>query len=148
MGVYINAEEPEVRLHQIVGVLPSNIITWYVDKLFSQKMGPLLINKIKTEPKSLLKHFLNLTLICKRPKGWEDVIKKSIHDENKNSFFLKDTLDCLSAEYRYSFASQKNVQHMADLIKIISAKHQFGIKKPTIDRVKKLSDEVLPERNV
>lgn len=140
--------EPEKKLNQIVHALPSNVHGWYVDKLFSQKMGPLIKNRLEIETNNLVRHYLNLILISKRPKDWETIIEQSIISEDKNSYYLLNILRCLKSEYKYGFTSQKNVNLLATFIKMAIAKHQLGIKKPTVKRLNQIPDNILPERHI
>jgi hypothetical protein len=139
-------EPPEIKLNNLISALPSNLINWYVDDLFSPKMGPLIKNRIDEEPNRLIKHYLHLILVTKRPNNWEKLVENYIIEENKNSFYLHDISSCLQSEYKFTFTSPKNLSHLAHLIKMTSARHDLGIKKPSAKKVNSLSDNILPKR--
>jgi len=138
----------EEKFNQIIQLLPINVVNWYRDDLFSKKMGPLLFKHINDEENSLIRHVLNLLVVNKRPKGWEDHIEKYIVSENKNSFYLLDIYSTLRAEYQYSFARPGELNSLSKLIKMSVAKHKLGIKKPgrKVLKDEKLS-AVLPVRD-
>lgn len=142
------SEEPEEKLNEIISCLPSNMIDFFADQLFSQKMGTLIHNKISQEEDAFKKHYLNLVVIAKRPKKWEDLISQYILSVDKNSFYLLDTINALKSEYKYSYASEKNIEKIGDLIKLCTGKHASLLKKPSVKKAQNLSDKILPKRLV
>mgnify|MGYP000349312696 CR=1 FL=1 len=141
-------DEPMQKLNQVISALPSNVIDWYVDLLFSPRMGPLIKKGLEKESNKLTKHYLHLVLIAKRPKDWEKLVEEYIFTEDKNSFYLHNVLECLNSEYRYSFSSLKNIKNLEHLIKVVTAKHDLGVKKPNNKPLNKLSNWQLPKRDV
>jgi hypothetical protein len=152
MSFYITDEDfngsIEQKLNGLISAFPSNVCIWFVDELFSKKMGPLIKNSIKDFDEKLIQHYLHILLINKKPSGWETFIEKYIIDEDKNSYYLNDIFRCLKAEYKYSFTSNKNLALLRDLIKMTAAKHQLGLKKPSQKHIKNLPDNVVPKRQV
>ncbi len=143
----------EEKFNQIIQILPTNVVGWYKNDLFSNKMGKLLFKHIDDESNEFVKHTLNLLIINKRPKGWETYIEDYIISEHKNSFYLFDIYKTLRAEYQYSFASDNTLGILGNLIKITATKHELGIKSPSkkvIKRIEKQNgfDEILPKRNI
>ena len=149
---YFGDNEDE-RLRTIIALIPTNIVNWYRDDIFSKKMTSLLFNHIDSESSEFKKHLLNLLLINKRPKKWDTHIENYIILSNKNSFYLLDIYNTLKAEYRYSFASDSNLRIMEKLLKITATKHFRGIKNPSkkiidkFDKENKFTD-VIPNRDV
>lgn len=144
-------ETEEERLNRIIPVIPTNIVSWYRDDLFSNRMGTFLYNHIKQEENELLIHTLNLLIINKRPKSWETHLEKYIESEHKNSFYLSDIYKTLRAEYQYSFSSTLDLKKIEKLMKACIAKHEFGIKKiskKSIANVDKRFKDFLPKRKV
>lgn len=144
-------ETEEERLNKIIPVIPTNIVFWYRDDLFSNRMGTFLYNHIKQEENELLIHTLNLLIINKRPKLWETHLEKYIESEHKNSFYLSDIYKTLRAEYQYSFSSTVDLKKIEKLMKACIAKHEFGIKKiskKSMANVDKRFKNFLPERKV
>ncbi|QYJ91557.1 S1 family peptidase [Shewanella halotolerans] len=142
------SEKLDVKLNQIIGCLPSNMVDWYVDKLFTKKMGTLLNNRMTQESDNFKIHFMNLMLIAKRPKNWEEIVAEYILSVDKNSFYLLDVINALEAEYRYSYTSQSNINKLGSLIKLCAGKHRHMLKKPSVQKAKNLPDTLLPERHI
>jgi len=117
------------RFNNIVSVIPSNIVFWYQDDLFSPKMGPLLYKYISDEKNNLIKHVIYLMLVDKRPKNWKQYIEKYIETENKNSFYLLDILNRLKVIQKYSFCTNGDLKGIDNLIQMIVKKHELGIKE-------------------
>jgi len=139
----------EEKFFQIIQMLPSNVVRWYRDDLFSKKMAPLLYKFIKNEESDLLKHVLNLLIVNKRPKGWDSHIAGFIFAEDKNSFYLSDIYQTLRAEYEYNFMSDNALSTLGDLIKKTAAKHQKGFNKKGIKVIKNKSfDHCVPFRDI
>ena len=63
------------KFFTILQLIPSNVVCWYKDDLFSKKMGPLLYKHIDGQSNELVKHALNLLIVRKRPKGWAKYIE-------------------------------------------------------------------------
>lgn len=142
------SEKLDVKLNEIISCLPSNMIDWYVDELFTKKMGTLANNRSSQEKDNYKIHLINLMLIAKRPKNWEETIAKYILSVDKNSFYLLDTINSLKAEYKYSYTSEANLYKIGNLIKLCAGKHRLILKKPSVEKAKSLSDNFLPKRHV
>ncbi|PHR95166.1 MAG: hypothetical protein COA68_17560 [Oceanobacter sp.] len=136
------------KLNEIITCIPSNMIDWYVDQLFSQKMGTLVNNRIGEESDSFKHHYLNLMLIAKRPKSWESNISNYILSIDKNSFYLLDVINALNSEYKFSYTSDANINKIGDLIKLCSGKHERLLKNLSVKKAHSLSDNYLPDRQV
>lgn len=134
------------RLRNIFLHVPSNVVRWYRDDLFSQKMGPLLIEQFYSEEDDIKKHEIVLLLISLRPHDWKKAIKKYIEIVSKNSFYLFDVMNLLRHKYEYSYASPNDLKDIEYLIKMISVKHTYGVKNPGIKSINKINDSVLPKR--
>lgn len=141
-------DTPETRLRSILMNLPFNVVSWYKDDLFSQKMGPLLMEKFVSEVDDIKKHELVLLLIEQRPRGWKESVQKYIGEIAKNSFYLHDVMSMLRQQYSYSYAAPRELKDIEYLIKMSAAKHKHGTKKPGIKTIKKVPDSVLPERTI
>ncbi|MBQ21048.1 MAG: hypothetical protein CMD31_09860 [Flavobacteriales bacterium] len=137
----------EQRLNRVIQCIPTNIVGIFKNYLFSNKMGPLLYDNLKNETNPIRKHELVLFLIFERPNGWKEQIANYISTIHKNSFYLFDTFNALRSQYKYSFASNKELSEMEYLIKMGLAKHQKGIKSPGISAIRKISDKIIPKRN-
>lgn len=138
----------EERLNIIIQVNPSNVVGFFLDDLYSPKLGPLFFENFRNENNSLLKHHQALLLIFKRPHNWKKEIENYIVSLNKNSFFLFDTVNALRAKYRYDFASTDELKEISYLAKMGLAKHEFGGSKPGLYQIIKIADSNLPKREV
>lgn len=136
------------RLKAILTEIPTNIVSWCKDDLFSQKMGPLLFDQLVNEVNELKRHKLILLLIIQRPRGWKSHVQQYIISISKNSFYLYDVYLNLQEQYRYSYASPQTLRDIEYLIKMAAAKHHYGSKNPGIKKINKISDNVIPPREV
>lgn len=138
---------PEERLQAILNEVPTIVVNWYKEDLFSQKMGPLLIDQLVNEHDELIKHKLILLLIDQRPRGWRAQVQHYIADAKKDSFYLWDVYRSLRAQYRYSFASFDTLSDMKYLIKMAIAKHETGDKIPSMKLINRFKNAI-PFREV
>ncbi|MBW0178184.1 hypothetical protein [Sediminibacterium sp.] len=137
----------EIRLNRIIQVLPTNVVGYFKDDLYSPKIAPLLYDNFENEENDLLKHQQALLLIFKRPNGWKKQIENYINSTNKNSYYLFDIVNALRARYRYDFASAEELNDMKILIKLGIAKHEFGGDKSNyITKLSKIDNKVIPDR--
>lgn len=136
----------EERMTRILQALPTNVVGYFQDELYSPKIAPLLYDSFKKETNELLKHQQALLLIFKRPNGWKPHIENYISSINKNSYYLYDTVNALRAKYRFDFASKEELQEIKYLIKLGLAKHEFGGVKPSLNQIVKISDSNIPKR--
>ncbi|AWL08843.1 hypothetical protein HME7025_00974 [Aquirufa nivalisilvae] len=136
----------EDRLNRIVQVLPTNVVGYFQDDLYSPKIGPLFYDCFNNEKNELLKHHQALLIIFKRPNGWKAQIENYITSINKNSYYLFDTVNALRTKYRYDFANENELKDIKYLVKLGLAKHQFGGTKPSLSQILKIDDSSLPKR--
>lgn len=136
----------EERMTRILQVLPTNVVGYFQDELYSPKIAPLLYDSFNKESNDLLKHQQALLLIFKRPNGWKSQIENYIASINKNSYYLYDTVNALRTKYRFDFASKEELQEIKFLIKLGLAKHEFGGNKPSLHQIVKISDSNIPKR--
>jgi len=135
------------KMNEIFIFNPINVVNFFKDDLFSNKMGPLLFDGITTETNELIKHQLILLLISERPQGWKKTVETYITYISKNSFYLYNIVNLLRRKYHYSFCSEIELQEMIYLLKMGYAKHKFGIDKPNLQNIKKISNNVIPKRH-
>lgn len=138
----------EIRLNRIIQVLPTNVVGYFQDELYSPKIAPLLYESFQKEEDDLMKHHQALLIIFKRPNGWKQQIENYIVSLNKNSFFLYDTVNALRTKYRYDFANPEEIKSIKYLAKLGIAKHHFGGSKPSLAQIIKVDDSNLPHREV
>jgi len=133
-----NMEDPVQKRLAVLLSLPTNIVKFFKDDLFSSKMGPLLINHALNETNSLIKHELMLLIIAERPNKWRDIIDKYIVNLDKNSFFLSDVLHVLNFNIDYKATEIKDVQILKMLAKKCRAKHIFKNNNPDMGLINRL----------
>lgn len=138
----------ENRLNVIIQVLPTNVVGYFQDELYSPKIAPLLYECFQKEQDELMKHHQALLLIFKRPNGWKNQIENYIVSLNKNSFFLYDTVNALRNKYKFDFASDEELKSIKYLAKLGLAKHHFGGKKPNIAQIVKIDDSNLVRNEI
>lgn len=136
-----NIDDPVKKRLAVLLAVPTNVVRFFKDDLFSNKMGPLLIDRAKCETNSLLKHELMLLIIADRPKEWNKIIDNYIISLDKCSFFLSDVLITLkfNKEYRATEIEDKRIIEL--LAQKCRAKHIFKKDNPDqglINRLKKL----------
>jgi hypothetical protein len=136
----------EERLNKVLQVLPTNIVGYFQDDLYSPKIAPLFYDCFNSEEDELMKHHQALLLIFKRPNGWKMQIENYITSINKNSYYLFDTVNALRTKYRFDFATEEDLKSIKYLVKVGLAKHHFGGQKPTLSQIIKIKDSNLPKR--
>jgi hypothetical protein len=121
--------------------VPTNVVKFFKDDLFSSKMGPLLIDKAISETNTLLKHEIMILLIAERPNNWYKTVDDYIVSLDKNSFFLSDVLITLNFNKNYKATEQSESRLIELLAQKCRAKHIFQKNNPDpglINRARKL----------
>ncbi|MCJ7482566.1 MAG: hypothetical protein MUO31_06325 [Thermodesulfovibrionales bacterium] len=142
------SDSPEMKLNQVLSAIPASVIFKYQDDLFSRKMGSLLIDQLHNENTDLIKHSLILLLINQKPREWRTQVHSYIASVSKNSFYLMDVYQALLSQYRYSYVSHQTLEDIKYLIKMILVKHNFGVKDPGMKAIKKITDNMIPNRKI
>ncbi|GAW67906.1 uncharacterized protein GPEL0_01f3997 [Geoanaerobacter pelophilus] len=137
----------ETKFATILNEIPANVVHWFEEDLFSQKMGPLLINELNNASNPIVKHELVLILINQRPRGWKAQVQNYVSEIKHNSFYLWDVYRTLRAQYRYSYATPRTLSEIEYLIKMSAAKHVTGSKSPSMTLINKVTDAI-PAREV
>jgi hypothetical protein len=141
-------ETYENRVKTILQNIPFNVVSWFRNDIFSHKIGPLLFDQIANETNDLKRHELILLLVYQRPREWKTQVENYIASISKNSFFLADIVNVLCGQYRYSFASPRTLKEIEYLIKMGMAKHEWGRNRPALEAITKISNKLLPKRQV
>lgn len=135
-------------LKTIIISMPHNLKLWYKDDIFSDKLILLLRKYMLTYTDQNIRHLIAIIECCARPKGWKDSILNYIEKVDKNSFYLGDLFLNLSSNYTSSHMTTGEQLDSEYLIKACWAKHNTGSPKPGIDTVSKVSNDILPPRNM
>ena len=137
----------EEKVYGLIEATMINVVGFFKNDLYSNKLGPLLYDQISsTDTSDIGRHQLMIVVATERPKGWRHEVEKYIVSINKNSFYLADILEVLTAQYKYAFVDNSVLRETEYLIRMCFAKHHFGDKKPGLDKLKKVSNKVLPKR--
>ncbi|OFX18085.1 MAG: hypothetical protein A2033_18815 [Bacteroidetes bacterium GWA2_31_9] len=133
-----NITDPIQKRMAVLLALPTNVVKFFKDDIYSAKIGPLLTNKAMLESNSLIKHELMILIIAERPKKWREVIDNYIVTLDKNSFFLADTLEVLNYNIDYKATETEHLQILKMLAKKCRAKHIFKNNNPDIGLINRL----------
>ena len=133
-----NINDPVQKRLAVLLALPTNIVKYFKDDLFSSKMAPLIINRALNETNTLIKHELMLLIIAERPNKWREIIDNYIVSLDKNSFFLLDVLQVLNFNIDYKATEMVDAQILKMLAKKCRAKHIFKNNNPDIGLINRL----------
>lgn len=133
-----NIQDPNLKRLNVLLAVPTNVVRFFKDDLFSSKMGPLLINRAKTETNSLIKHELMLLLIAERPQKWRDTIDNYIVSLDKNSFYLSGILSTLNFNINYKATEAEDISNLKFLSRKCRAKHLFKQNNPSLGLMNQL----------
>lgn len=131
-------DDPIEKRKAVLLALPSNVVRFFKDDLFSVKIGPLLIDSAINESNSLIKHELMTLILAERPKRWREVIDDYIVNLDKNSFFLSDILSVINFNIDYKATEVHDMQILKMLAKKCRAKHIFKHNNPDLGLLQKL----------
>lgn len=132
-------DDPAQKRKAVLLAVPTNVVGFFKDDLFSTKMGPLLIKKAENESNSLIKHELMILIAAERPKNWNKVIDNYIIHLDKNSFYLSDILQVLNYNINF-YATELGDKRILNLLaKKCRAKHLYQKKNPDLGLINKMN---------
>lgn len=135
-------------LKNIVINMPFNVMNWYKDDFFSDKLI-LLLNKFMIEfPDPTVRHIIALTIASGRPPKWQESINEYIGSIGKNSYYLGDLYTNLRHNYSTKLMIPRELRQTESLIKSCWAKHNTGSPLPGRDTIAKVPNSTLPPRNL
>jgi len=135
-----NSNSEEKKLSVLLSI-PINVVRFFKNDLFSNKMGPLICRKAIQENNSLLKHELMLLIANERPNKWSTTIDKYIVELDKNSFFLSDIATTLMEQFNYHVTEVNERRILGNLMHKCRAKHYFKTNNPSIKQINKSRNE-------
>lgn len=141
-------KEYDECLKKVITSMPHNLNRWYKDDIFSDKLILLLRKYMISFEDPNIRHIIALIECNSRPKGWKESLLNYIENIGKNSFYLGDIYVTLANNYASSHMTAGEQIDTEYLIKACWAKHNTGSPKPGIDTVSKVSDDILPQRNL
>lgn len=133
-----NFDDPVQKRIAVLLAIPTNIVKFFKDDLYSVKIGPLIIDKALNEPNSLIKHEIMLLIMAERPKNWRKVIDNYIVSLDKNSFFLSDALSVLNFNINFKATEIDDMKKLRTLAKKCRAKHILNNNNPDIGLINRL----------
>lgn len=134
-------------LKSVITSMPYNIVLWYKDQIFSDKLILLLRKYMVEYSDPTIRHLIALLECYAQPKNWKDSILNYIGTVEKNSYYLGDLYTNLLENYTSKFMSSSQSTDTEYLIKACFAKHKTGSPKPGIDTVSKVSNQqVIPTK--
>lgn len=133
-------------LKNIVIEMPFNVMNWYKDDVFSDKLILLFRKYLSEFQDPVVQHIIALLICSGRPKKWQEAISEYIGKIGKNSYFLGDLFTNLSLNYSIKFMLPADLKQTEYLIKSCWVKHHTGTRLPGKDTVSKVSNNTLPLR--
>lgn len=135
-------------LKNVVVNMPFNVVNWYKDDFFSDKLI-MLLNKYMLEfSDPTVRHIIALTICSGRPPKWQEAVNEYIGTIGKNSYYLGDLYTNLRYNYSNKHMAPKELKQTEKLIKSCWAKHKTGSPLPGRDTIAKVPDSTLPPRNL
>lgn len=135
-------------LKTIIINMPYNVVIWYKNEIFSDKIAPLLRKYLTSYEDPIVRHIIALLICQSRPKDWTKMISDYISTLHKNSYYLGDLYTNLQTNYSIQYMSPAELSQTERMMKICYAKHNTGSKLPGKDIIAKVSDKILPNRNI
>ena len=118
--------------------VPTNVVKFFKDDLYSTKMSTLLFNLANEEKNKLLRHEIMILIATECPPDWFDTIDKYISSLNKNSFYLADIRLILKTNLSYKINIEENRRKTLYLIKKCVAKYGFNQNNPNPKLISKV----------
>lgn len=135
-------------LKKVIVSLPFNIMDWYKDDFFSDKLILLLKKYMLEFPDPTVRHIIALTVCSGRPIHWQESINEYIGSVGKNSYYLGDLYTSLRFNYATRLMEPRELKQTENLIKSCWAKHKTGSPLPGKGRISKVPNSALPQRNL
>ena len=137
-------------LKQIIVAMPYNIVLWYKNDFYSDKLAPLLRKYLTDHTNEFVRHLVALIICNARPRDFEKILSSYIRTVGKNTYFLGDLYSSLCLNYKYDFMNGYELEQTKNLIKSCYMKHITGTIEPgpnTIAKYEHYNGE-LPNRLV
>jgi len=136
------------RINKILQEIPNNVVRFFQDDINSDKLGPLIMEKISAEKIPLNKHLLIVLISRNRPNGWRKTVETYINKLSKNSFYLFDIMGQLRFLYFYDYVNESETVELKQLIQLGYSKHQFGKSKPSRKELNEFTHSILKKPKV
>lgn len=113
------------KIIHILTSIPTNILRYFKDDLYSIKLSELLIQKFEEEKDKIKKHLVACLIIQEQPKNWEISIKKYIDSIGQNSYYLGTVIEMLSIKY-HTNCPDHEIMRLKQTLKIAAYKAKTG----------------------
>lgn len=117
-------------LTQIIVSMPYNIIQWYKNDVFSDKLTLLFKKYIREHDNETVRHLIALIICNCRPKDFQEILSSYIGTIGKNTFYLGDLYTSLQNNYSFDFMTKRELSQTVSLIKACYMKHVKGTTEP------------------
>lgn len=141
-------ETVDLRMNRILQEIPGNVVNYFKDDIDSDKLGPLLLDKIATEKVHLTKHILILLIARIRPTNWRITLEKYINSLPKNSFYLYSLMGQIRFLYFYDYSTDTEINELKHLIQLGYAKHEFGNSNPSKKTLSLFTQSILKKPKI
>lgn len=139
----------EKCVHVIWRVIPFNLIMWFRNDIFSDRLSYMFRDTImNSSSEPITRHIAALLIADTRPQEWDKYIRHYISEIDKNSYYLGDLNATLKHNYSIATLDPADESKTRTLIKSCIAKHKLGVKNPGKDTINKVKDDTLPPRLV
>ncbi len=139
---------PDQKLISVITAIPWNIVSWYKDDIYSAKLANLMYSKITLPLNPIAKHLLIGVVISEQPDKWTETVRKYLSELDRNSYYFGDTLDMLSAKWRFGSMSEVDASNTRTLLLAGYSKLYSGSNIMELSKAKMIKSNILPEREV
>lgn len=115
---------------EILVALPYNVVNWYGEDLYSKKLGVLVSEYAETCECPIIGMLIRRVCIEQKCEGWEDVMRKYVNMENKESFYLFDTYNSLKDSLKRPHNNAKMISEIKQMAALAIARMGSGKDKP------------------
>ena len=142
LGAGFEDFEGEELWHNLLGSIPSTVVSEFDKDIASQRLTPLFHSILKEGESGPAEFILTGVIIKCRPEKWEELVFEYIRGIPKNSFYLLKVYELLYHEYKYGFLDKKSREQVFEAISMAIAKHETGAKNPNKSLVKKVKMQI------
>lgn len=135
-------------LKKVVVMMPFNIMNWYKDDIFSDKLILLLKKFLLDYDNPTVRHIIALLICAGRPRNFQEIISAYIGSVAKNSYYLGDLYTNLRNNYSTKFMLSSELKQTENLIKSCWVKHKTGSPLPGKNTISRAPYDTLPNRNL
>lgn len=127
-------EESDKRI-EIIASIPLNIISRFVDHIYTQRLSNLLFEMLENEKDKIKKHLLASIIVWRTPDNWHTYIKRYISIQNAQSYYLIDT--SYSLQRRKSWGQEYDTEStkLNVLLNTISFKIDKGYNATSLQQI-------------